>query len=57
MRAGQQVAGRSPHVGTKPLAWEPRIFGDEQFMLFTSGAIERLSAADVAKRLAEEPKL
>ena len=50
------AAGRTPHVGHRPLAWEPRVFGDVQFALFTSGAIERLTAAELDKLLAEEPK-
>jgi hypothetical protein len=41
------VAGRKPHVGAELLAFEPRVFGDWQFALFTSGEIRRLSATEV----------
>ena len=50
------ASGRSPHAGHRPLAWEPRVFGDGQLTLFTSGAIQRLTAAELDRLLAEEPK-
>jgi hypothetical protein len=48
--------GQSPHRGSRPLAWEPRVFGDGQFVLFTSGEIRLTAGADLEWLLAGEPK-
>jgi hypothetical protein len=50
------VAGRKPHVGAELLAFEPRIFADGPFALFTSGETRKLAAADVEKLLSKETK-
>lgn len=41
------VAARKPHVGAELLAFEPRVFGDGQFALFTSGEIRKLAATEL----------
>jgi hypothetical protein len=46
------ASGQSPHRGSRPLAWEPRVFGDGQFVLFTSGEIRRLTATEMNQTMA-----
>jgi hypothetical protein len=48
--------GQTPHRGAKPLAWEPRVFGDGQFTLFTSGEIRLLTPAELERALEEGSK-
>jgi hypothetical protein len=48
------VAGRKPHVGAEVLAFEPRVFGDGQFALFTSGEIRKLAATELEAMLPKE---
>jgi hypothetical protein len=50
------AAGQAPHRGSRLLTWEPRVFGDGQFVLFTSGDVRRLSPAELERALAEGPK-
>jgi hypothetical protein len=50
------VPGRRPHVGVELVAFEPRIFGDGQLALFTSGEIRKLTAAEVEVLLPRESK-
>jgi hypothetical protein len=48
------AAGQTPHHGARPLAWEPRIFGDGQLTLFTSGEIRRMATEELERALARE---
>jgi hypothetical protein len=50
------VAGRKPHAGVELLAFEPRVFGDGQFALFTSGEVRKLAAAEVERLVGAEGK-
>lgn len=45
--------GQTPHRGNRPLAWEPRIFGDGQLALFTNGEVRRVTAAELEQALAQ----
>lgn len=46
--------GLTPHKGSQPLAWEPRVFDGGQFVLFTSGELRLLPAAELEQALAPE---
>src|SRR5262245_17047508 len=50
------VAGRKPHVGAELLAFEPRVFGDGQLALFTSGEIRKLAATELEAALPKEAR-
>lgn len=50
------TAGLMPHQGSRPLAWEPRVFGDRQFVLFTSGEVRQMAAAEFDQMLAQASK-
>ena len=40
------VPGLTPHAGARPLAYEPRVFGAEQWVLFTNGEVRKVTARD-----------
>jgi len=44
------------HVGAELLAFEPRVFGDGQFALFTSGEIRKLGATELEAVLPKEAR-
>ena len=50
------VPGRQPHVGAELVAFEPRVFVDGQFVLFTSGEVRKLTVAEVEALLPKEAK-
>jgi hypothetical protein len=49
------ASGLTPHRDNLPLAWEPRVFNDGQFALFTNGEIRRLTAGELEQALAKGP--
>src|SRR5262249_47259394 len=55
MRYGY-VGGLVVDQGAKVLAYEPGIFGNDRFVLFTSGAIEQVSEESLSTALAEKDR-